>query len=202
MKVAIRWYYKAAVAGSAVACYLVGSSYEEGKEVAEDSEKAALWFLHSAARGDSDALRKLARPGQCGLVLRVAVGLDNRSAMELLLALKQFNMHESIAGEEDTLVLEYALACCCIVASRVLLRAFLPAAAAGQSEAILQVSRALLRHPNQCVLVLQTAIDLNDKSVINFLASLKDMDMNVTVQNTPSVGPHRYCNLFFPALFR
>lgn len=52
---AMRWYYRAALAGNSVGQYLLASGYEQGKGTPKNLEQAIIWFRKSANQGYASA---------------------------------------------------------------------------------------------------------------------------------------------------
>jgi len=60
---AVRWYVKAAQAGSTSAMYDLGAMYESGEGVGKDRQQAVVWYRKAAVLGEPHAKDSLNRLG-------------------------------------------------------------------------------------------------------------------------------------------
>ena len=58
-KEAVKWYRKAAEAGTMNAQFNLGSCYYNGHGVPKDEKEAVKWYTKAAEQGDEDAKREL-----------------------------------------------------------------------------------------------------------------------------------------------
>jgi TPR repeat protein len=54
------WWQKSVGAGNAKAMYNIGDLYEKGEGVAQDQQKAIIWYRKAAALGEERAKKRLA----------------------------------------------------------------------------------------------------------------------------------------------